>query len=473
MRRSLPILVLASMLLATASVVRAERVVVDPPMKLVTYRGDRSEVAGQLVAYDDEGFELRAGKPDGGTTQTVAWDELPPASVVQVHERLWATTGAAEQWLALGERLARRPGGKAAAERALARAVKLDPSLKDRADAARRADAAAPTAAGRKPATSPASTDFRSGDADDGGGERLRDVPPPVDGAPDAGPRTVGEVNPNAWRPLSDADHAAAVAKLKAVGERARQEVTPDLALYETTYFLFYSDLKPSEAKQWAGLLDRMYARLAVLFGVERDRNIWRGKALVFVFRKADDYRTFQQVIHDTDAGTSAGLCHQYGNGDVHIAFYRQPQDLVFAHVLVHESVHGFLHRYRSPVPVPVWANEGLSEVIAAELVPNRSKREQAEQVARAYLQGVRSLGRGFFRGPRLAAEQYPVAQVLTEFMIRQNKAGYVAFIDGIKDGEPWEAALDERYGAGLDRLVPAFGQSLGVRDLRAGRGGP
>src|SRR5204862_5952897 len=85
------------------------------------------------------------------------------------------------------------------------------------------------------------------------------------------------------------------------------------------------------------------------------------------------DYKRFEAESHDTDSGTSAGMCHSYITGYVHTAFYRQPDEKVFAHVLVHESVHGFVHRYRSHVYLPSWANEGLAEVIAAELVPHKT----------------------------------------------------------------------------------------------------
>src|SRR5678816_1538790 len=95
---------------------------------------------------------------------------------------------------------------------------------------------------------------------------------------------------------------------------------------------------------------------------------------------------------HQTMAAGTAGMCHQYGNGDVHIAFYRQPNDLDFANVLVHESIHGFLHRYRSPVDVPSWANEGLAEAIAADMVNRKGLTQAATAEARNELQTRKTL---------------------------------------------------------------------------------
>ena len=99
----------------------AERVTVDPPMKLVTFRTDRTEVAGQLVAYDENEFELRDAK---GETKTIGWNELDARNVLQVHTRLLAK-GTGQQWLSLGERLLALRGGKEPAEKAFATAIKL------------------------------------------------------------------------------------------------------------------------------------------------------------------------------------------------------------------------------------------------------------------------------------------------------------------------------------------------------------
>ncbi|HEV2294816.1 MAG TPA: hypothetical protein VGR35_13255 [Tepidisphaeraceae bacterium] len=280
------------------------------------------------------------------------------------------------------------------------------------------------------------------------------------------GPEIVGKAEESAWGELTAEQQTAAIEELKRFGEDTRAKVNPNLALNETKYFLFYSDLKPAEATRWANMLDRMYLKLAGLFGIKGGENIFRGKAAVFVFAKEEDYQNFQKTMHDTDATGTAGLCHCFGNGDVHIGFFRQPNEMDFAAVLVHESVHGFLHRYKKPPVVPTWVNEGLAETIASELVPQRGKRQEYRQHAITQLRERGTLGAQFFTGDRLDGWQYPVAQLLTEFMIKQDKKRYVAFIDGIKDGMNWEDALATKYGAPQDRLVAAFADSLNVRGI-------
>jgi hypothetical protein len=268
------------------------------------------------------------------------------------------------------------------------------------------------------------------------------------------------------WGKLTEQQQADAIRELKAFADGTRKGKAGELRLLETKFFLFYTDLPPAEAENWAGLLDRMYARLAELFAVEKDTNVWRGKALVFVFSKADDYRTFQLESHHTDPGNSAGMCHERSDGFVHIAFYRQPKDLDFAHVLVHESVHGFIHRYRGPIHIPSWANEGLAEVIATELVPQPSEANRRRIEARELLQ-LRGPGDRFFTTRQIEAWQYPVAEQFCSFMIQANKQGYVNFIKGLKDGLSIDDAFEQKYGAPKDRVMAAFLDSMGVKQRR------
>lgn len=271
----------------------------------------------------------------------------------------------------------------------------------------------------------------------------------------------------NAWPQPTEEEQAKAVDEMKQIAADVAQKLRHDLLLHETKYFLFYSDLKPVEAANWAGLLDRMYGRLAELFAVPRGQNLWRGKGLIFVFSRADDYRRFEREIAHTDAGGTAGMCHTASTGVVMIAFYRQPNELTFAHVLVHESVHGFLHRYRSPERIPSWANEGLAETIATELVPERGRRELIKTSAREQIQEHNNSLGDFFQSQHIEGWQYPVAETMCSFMIIANKKNYVDFINGIKGGLSWEQSLDERYKAPLDRLVPVYGNWLGVRGLK------
>jgi hypothetical protein len=276
------------------------------------------------------------------------------------------------------------------------------------------------------------------------------------------------DVSPNAWPKLSDQEQASAVKELKNFADDSMQKIGRPLTSVETQYFLFCTDLPNREAAHWANLLDRMYGRLAELFGVKPGVNIWSGKALIFVFAKPEDFYDYEKNIEHYDARKVAGLCHAFGDGTVRVAFFREDDELTFAHVLVHESVHGFVHRYRGMPHIPSWINEGLAEAIAGELVPRPGRANTRGLQARELIQQHHNDLGNFFTTDHIEDWQYPVAEKLTAFMILQSKQNYVAFINGIKDGQDWQESLEKNYKAPLDRLVPAFGQWLGVRGLRA-----
>src|SRR5438094_5523765 len=70
-------------------------------------------------------------------TQTVSWDDLPAETIVKLHEQL-VRKGTADDWFKLGKKVLPMPGGRAPAERAFARALRMDPKLKDQIVAARK-----------------------------------------------------------------------------------------------------------------------------------------------------------------------------------------------------------------------------------------------------------------------------------------------------------------------------------------------
>lgn len=450
MRKANPIVAgLATLLLASGA--RAEawpRVELERPMSLVVRTTDDRSLNGRIVAYDGEGFEFIP--KDGDASQRVAWSDLPADRASQVLERLMDPKDA-QAALRLGEMMfARGEDGRPHGERALKRAVALEASLGERAGQIRRGERAAPEPRRSQPEAAPA-------DGEPAAGE---------EGAVVAPPATQGAVEAAFWGPQPQAAQDAMVAELKRFAAESAAHAGVKLRLYETDYFLFYSDIAPAEAQRWASLLDRMYARLCELFAIPAETNIWRGKCLVLVFASPSSYYRYEQQVFAAPRDEAIGKCWQYGDGRVVITFFRQRDEMNFANVLVHETVHGFIHRYRSPVRVPSVWNEGLAEVIANELVPESRFIEPKKQYA---LRELRERGgfEGMFDMEHIEGWQYGLASGLTEFMIRSNKRGYVAFVNGIKDGQGWRQSLEQNYGATLDRLVHFYGREIGMRDLR------
>lgn len=311
-------------------------------------------------------------------------------------------------------------------------------------------------------AAAAAAADRADGDAAAREEADTRATPKPVP----RGPRSDGGTGVKPWAPLTEAERARAVGTLKAFAGKAKRDLEVSLALHETPLFLVYSDLPAAEVAEWTALLERTYRHLADLFGVKRGQNLWRGKALVFVFADGIDYRRFQDRLHDTDPGETLGMCHCLEDGTVRIASYRSADRETFAHMLVHETVHGFLHRLRTPADVPSWINEGLAEVVADQLLPRRGRAERVAEEARRVLRDMDGLGE-MFEADYIDREQYPVAETLAAFLMRQGERRYVNFLLGIKEGLDWRKCLEKHYDLPRDRLLRAYGATLGMTTLR------
>jgi hypothetical protein len=153
--------------------------------------------------------------------------------------------------------------------------------------------------------------------------------------------------------------------------------------------------------------------------------------------------------------------------GDVSIACFRGQDPHDFGQMLVHETSHGFIHRYKTKARLPSWVNEGMAELIGAEMVPRSEAVKRKEIVALAMLKQQRSLGGNFFTTESLEGWQYGAASSLNRFLLNADRKSYVRFIEGLKEGLDWPDALQQAYGGTPEQLVTQYGQRIGVPDLR------
>lgn len=298
-------------------------------------------------------------------------------------------------------------------------------------------------------------------------GQKSSDGDDPSAIAPVA-PIQVGDDDPALWGPLTEDQQIEAVGILKTFAQKATDLIKRPLHLREARCFLFYSDLSDNEAGRYVALLERMQVKLAELFPTDKIKNIWRGKALVFVFTRLEDYRLYERLAESNEPGGSLGMTHCFGDGLVHMAFYRYPDELQFSHLLVHESVHGYLHRYRSPDRIPSWVNEGLADELAGELIANpRRPRYVAQLVRTGLAQHNNNLG-DFFTVRHIDGWQYPIAETLTAWMIRRDRKGYLDFINGIKDGKTWEESLKTNLKLTKDRMLTEYARSMALKPIKS-----
>ena len=234
----------------------------------------------------------------------------------------------------------------------------------------------------------------------------------------------------------------------------------------ETKYFSFVTDLNRAEVDGYIVYLDAMYAELCKAFGLSTEKNIWAGKCVVFAFRDEQTYLAFESIVMEispTAIASTQGLCHQFADGTVIFAGYKGTNNF-FGHVLVHETSHGFVHRYMSSVRAPSWLNEGMADWLADKVVKgtkikNRQRKSAANVKQKGDWGDVLNIG-------RITGEQYGICSVLVEILVAKDggKGRFKEFFDGIKEGQSPQESLKEHFGMTYAELKDIYGQTISRR---------
>jgi hypothetical protein len=270
----------------------------------------------------------------------------------------------------------------------------------------------------------------------------------------------------------ADKDHEAALAESRSmVSEVIR--LFPGSQLHETEHFLFVSNIPPQQIGPYILSLDRMYDWMCHLYGVPRDHMVWLGgKAPIFAFLDHDQFEAFEdrffpeakESLHTLS--NIYGLSHLKENGEVVISCFRGENANDFGQMLVHETSHGFIHRYKTKARLPNWVDEGMAELIGAEMVPASAAVKNREYRAAQELAQRGSMG-GMLEAERIEAWQYGVASSLNRFLLQQNRDSYVRFIEALKDGQKWDEALRGAYRRSPEELLTAYSRWVNVANLR------
>ncbi len=270
------------------------------------------------------------------------------------------------------------------------------------------------------------------------------------------------------WEKLSDEDRQKFVDEekefLKKVGVHFQ---SLPMKFYETKYFLFYSDFPPNQVAPYITKLDKMNEVLGQAFGFGPGENVWRGKAVIVAFVNKNAFVEFEREFMDQpDTGAAQGLCHSFSNGRVLVSCYRGSNPSYFGALLVHETSHGYNHRYLSTVTIPSWINEGLAEWVASAAVPREGEMNRRRQEAKTRLRQTGSL-EGLLSSRVNGHWQYGAAHSIIDLLIKENPQQFRLFFNGIKHGLPWEDSLVRAYGATAPDLVRLYARSIGAQNLR------
>lgn len=407
-----------------------EERVLDEPVKIAFRLESGSQVVqGVIEQWGPQGVSGSFGSHD--------WDALELSSLKRVFQRLMDRRSA-EDWILMGELHLRRPEEIAdrQAKIAFERAERLDPSSKQLIEAAR----------ARAMEVDRARMEM----------ERMRAAEQLRQGLPEGVAWTA-----KPWPPLSDAEQAAAIVEMKSASDELLTKAGyPGVTPVETDYFLLYSDLSPRETATMARDLDAMYERVGEMLGLPPGLNLFWGKAAILICSSQDQFKLIEaQAFGQMIPNGVVGLCHCVGPR-VFVNMFRAADDYRFAATLVHETVHGIMHRYLSPQRLPTWANEGFAEYVAAQAFRgspvDSSRRPQALQFIRqgGSLHSIMEMSYQDGSWPGDNAIGYAVGYVMCDLMIREHPGGFADWVRAIKAGKPWRQALAEEFGADINRLA-------------------
>jgi hypothetical protein len=269
------------------------------------------------------------------------------------------------------------------------------------------------------------------------------------------------------WPELTNDEHEATIEENGKQIEKIKSMI-PDVAVYETAEFTFCSNIPREQVGPYVSSLDRMYDMLSVMYGIKKGTPVWRGKCLVAAFVEKSQFQDFERTFFRSAPESAYGVCHQLPNGRVVVGCYRGTDRNNFAEMLVHETSHGFIFRYRTQRRLPSWIDEGMAEWIGQTLVPDNTAVRRKEQASLLTLRGTHSM-QGIFDSDLIIQipNSYGIASSLTTFMVRADQKKYVAFINGIKEGKTWQESLKDSYNATPEQLVTEYGRAIGIPGLQ------
>jgi hypothetical protein len=407
----------------------------DQPRHVRFQLADGVQVSGELTAWDAEGIDGSFGRR--------SWAELMPDDAWRLYAAVMDQKSAA-QWVDLGRALLAVDGGEAWAERAFRRALRLDASVADEILAAR--DAALRARQQR------ASLDRTIED------ERLRTDTPEA-----------GAFSGDPWPRLTDAEQQAAIETLQADARQFLRSTGVPAEPVQSARFLVYGEARRLELARLATRLEGVVTHLAGVLGVDTQRNVFWGKAVVFCFTDPDRFRVVEAEAFDQLVPRQAvGICHPIGP-KVFLSFRADDRGRVPARELAHEVAHGYLHRFRTPRRLPPWANEGLPDYVAGAVASSPALEAQRSRGLRFIREGGdvdAVLDHRYGAGEQAPNEMTAaLGALLVELMVAQRPRAFGPWVDAVKYGKDWDTALAEDYGVPRAALVETFVQYYRVND--------
>jgi len=393
----------------------------------------------QVMGVSDEGLVVQAGTD----RETIAWDTIKPPSAYEVLRKA-ADNKQAHDWLWIGVKMLELDDEKLA-KRAFKVAARLNDGAGQRGEAALRlhrdgGDPSAVLGQGITPAKK--NPDAKPGTKDKRGPAKRdkRDKP----------------AEKYLWPILSEQEQQLAIEGSRTWSQglldKGRVRATP----YESEHYIVYTNGGANSGRKLTKSLERMHRELKKIFIIPKDTVMYHGKCAIFVFDSESEFIDFEDRVFGNDADGFGGFHHPSETYSA-VVTYTKSSDAAMNSILVHETTHAFMHRYRSWYRLPTWANEGLADFMAGHLVPEHDAAQRHWNTARTFIMNggdptdimAQDYGSGWPDD-----NSYPVSHMIVRYMIKYKAPEFRAWIDDIKDGTQWVQAMIDRFSPSPDREV-------------------
>ena len=436
---------------AVQTVASADRVT--PPKPLYTEVHLRSgnphdsKIVGNLTSYDDTTLTINIGT----APRDLRWVDLTAASAFTLRSRL-IDKNKAPDWLTLAK-FGWSMGAIDQAHTAIEKALTIDPSLKTQAD---------------QITASPSGSALTATQSELIGNEGQ------TTGMPTSGPANAPS-RPNSNAPLKPtlmytavdpAEYDEAIARAHKMAEKVEAQFNVHFETIQTKHFLIFTDWDPQEYEFLKTNFEDAYKAVTEQFNIPYSDNVFVGKLPVLMFARFTDYAHLTDSIgflHKPVDRNLRGYFEGYSDGSGRMVMYKpggedvKQEELQWAHALVHEFTHAFIARYHSNAQVPRWLNEGVAEVIAGQHFPYVGIYGLAKRMAAEH----KSAGTLFDDNIMPTGEWYPVMQTMVEYLIAQDKAGFLKMFDAIKGGMDGQEALQKYFKLDYTELMKTWRKAM------------
>jgi hypothetical protein len=272
-------------------------------------------------------------------------------------------------------------------------------------------------------------------------------------------------------RTASEAEIKANREKAQAWAKYAKKNINRNIHLVESDHFWIYSAWNRNQDKALKDICEKVNATLCKQFNIPVSHNIWAGKCAVYVFWEKRDYQKFSVDVVKFERGAEAGGFCGYRGDFVFVVMGPARSKAWFTELLVHETTHAFIARYRSSRSIASWVNEGVAEFMCSTLLPRCNAVNKVTMATREAARQNKPIAH-VFEAVGLNSFDYGIAQSLVRYLIARDRKAFIEFFDLLKLGKrgedgkrsnplDTEAALQEAYGLNYKTLEAAWRKAI------------